>query len=193
MRGLFSFIVEPNGDRYNNSVKVGDKSLILNTEIFNHQYINREAVVLETPKVGNSKISKGDKLLIHHNVFRRWHNVKGVEKNSRSFMSEGRYLINDDQIFLHKSGNTTNWTAMDGFCFVQPIKSTKYLDVDTEEPLLGIVKYTDGTFKEGELVGFSPGDEFEFVVEGKIFGRLYRLYKAEPIHSSPISGIPAFM
>ena len=35
------FIVSPIGNRYNNSVRVDDKELILNTEIFNHQYINR--------------------------------------------------------------------------------------------------------------------------------------------------------
>ena len=48
MRSLFNFIVSPDGERYNNSVKVGDKDLILNTEIFNHQYVNRNAVVFTT-------------------------------------------------------------------------------------------------------------------------------------------------
>ena len=50
MRGLFNFIVSPDGERYNNSVKVGDKDLILNTEVYNHQFVNREAIVKSVPK-----------------------------------------------------------------------------------------------------------------------------------------------
>jgi len=49
MKSLFNFIVSPDGERYNNSVKVGDKDLILNTEVSNHQYTNREAIVLKSP------------------------------------------------------------------------------------------------------------------------------------------------
>ena len=32
MKSIFDFIVEPYGQRYNNEVKVGDKSLIINTQ-----------------------------------------------------------------------------------------------------------------------------------------------------------------
>ena len=172
MRSLFNFIVSPDGERYNNSVKVGDKDLILNTEIFNHQYVNRNAVVLKTPLTNNTNIKEGDKVVVHHNVFRRWHNVKGVEKNSRSFMNENEYIINDDQIFLHKSVGSEDWNAMEGFCFVQPLKSTEYLSEDIERPLIGIVKHTDGTHKKGDLVGFTPVSKYEFVIGGK---RLYRV------------------
>ena len=46
MQSVYKYVVEPLGDRYNNSKKIGDKELILNTEVFNHQYINREAKVI---------------------------------------------------------------------------------------------------------------------------------------------------
>jgi hypothetical protein len=172
MKSLFDFVVSPDGDRYKNSIKVGDKSLILNTEVFNHQYVNREATVLKSPIGVDTKIKEGDKLIVHHNVFRRWHNMKGLEKNSRSFMSENKYLIGPDQIFLYKSSDVDEWKAMDGYCFVQPIKSIDDFDTDTERPLVGVVKYTDGSFNHGELVGFTPGDEYEFVIGGR---RLYRV------------------
>ena len=172
MKALFSFIVSPDGERYNNSTKVGDKELILNTEIFNHQHVNRNAVVLKTPIAIDTNIKEGDKLIVHHNVFRRWHNVKGAEKNSRAFMNENEYIISADQIFLHKSKDSDEWNATEGYCFVQPIKSTEDLDMDTEEPLIGIVEYTDGTYNKGELIGFTPSSEYEFVIEGK---RLYRV------------------
>ena len=41
-----------------------------------------------------------------------------------------------------------------------------------EKPLIGIVKYTDGIIKKGTLVGFKPGAEYEFIIEGQ---RLYRV------------------
>ena len=35
MRSLYDFIVEPIGSRYNNKKQIGDKQLIINTEIGN--------------------------------------------------------------------------------------------------------------------------------------------------------------
>ena len=37
---------------------------------------------------------------------------------------------------------------------------------------MGIVKYTDGTVKKGDLVGFDPAAEYEFIIDGQ---RLYRV------------------
>ena len=51
MKSVYNFVVKPKGERYNNKKKVGDSELIINTEIFNHQYINREAIVISTPIV----------------------------------------------------------------------------------------------------------------------------------------------
>ena len=44
MKSVYNFVVTPKGERYNNKKKIGDSELILNTEIFNHQYVNKEAV-----------------------------------------------------------------------------------------------------------------------------------------------------
>ena len=51
MQSVYNYVVEPLGERYNNTKKVGDKELILNTEVFNHQHVNREARVLSVPKL----------------------------------------------------------------------------------------------------------------------------------------------
>ena len=113
MKSVYNFVVEPKGQRYNNKKKIGDSELILNTEIFNHQYVNREAVVISTPIIGNTNIIPGDTVIVHHNVFRRWHNVKGIEKNSKAYFDENTYLINNDQIFLYKRKN--KWIAPKGY------------------------------------------------------------------------------
>ena len=52
MKSVYNFVVKPIGERYNNKKKIGDSELILNTEIHNHQYINRLAEVVSTPIVG---------------------------------------------------------------------------------------------------------------------------------------------
>ena len=89
MKSVYNFVVKPIGDRYNNKKKVGDKELILNTEIFNHQYVNRLAEVVSIPTVGEDLgIKPGDTVITHFNVFRRWHDVKGRERNSRSYFNK---------------------------------------------------------------------------------------------------------
>ncbi len=170
MKAPFDFVIEPKGERYNNTTKIGEKNLILNTEIYNHQFVNREAIVKSVPTAFETKIKPGDTIVVHHNVFRRWHDVKGREKNSRSYFNENTYLVKEDQIFLYKRNN--NWIAVDGYCFVQPIKQRNELNQDIEEECIGIVEYTDGVYKKNELVGFTPFSTYEFIVDGK---RLYRV------------------
>ena len=170
MKSVHNFVVTPKGERYNNKKKVGDSELILNTEIFNHQYINREAIVISAPMAGHTDIKAGDTVVVHHNVFRRWHNQHGIEKNSRSYFNESTYFITHDQIFLYKRDK--EWIAPKGYCFVKPLKAKNPLNIDLEKPLQGIIKYSDGTVEVDDLVGFTPNSEYEFIVDGE---RLYRV------------------
>ena len=169
MRSVYNFVVTPVKSRYNNTKNIGGKELIVNTEIYNHQYINREAIVKAIPTVGDTDIKVGDTVIVHHNVFRRWHNQHAIEKNSRSYIDEENYLVQTDQIFLYKH---KEWKAQKGYCFVAPVKSTNKTSVDKEKPLVGIVKHTDGTVNKGDLIGFKPSSEYEFVIDGQ---KLYRV------------------
>ena len=169
MKSVYNFVVTPVKSRYNNTKHIDGKELILNTEMFNHQYVSREAIVKAIPTVGDTDIKVGDKVIVHHNVFRRWHNQHGIEKNSRSYIDEETYLVQPDQIFLYKD---TEWQAQKGYCFVAPVKSTDKYSVDKEKPLVGIVKHTDGTVNKGDLIGFRPSSEYEFIIDGQ---KLYRL------------------
>ena len=170
MKSVYNFVVTPKGERYNNSKKVNGGELILNTEIFNHQYVNREAIIVSTPIIGDTDIKPGDTVIVHHNVFRRWHNVKGIEKNSRSYFNESTYFISHDQIFLYKRDE--EWIAPKGYCFVKPLKAIDQFNIESEKPLQGIVKYSDGTVEVNDLVGFRPSSQYEFIVDGE---RLYRV------------------
>ena len=171
MKSVYNFVVKPIGKRYNNVKKVGDKELILNTEIFNHQYVNRRATVISKPIIGDTDIDVGSDVILHHNVFRRWHNVKGIEKNSKSYFNENTYIVNLDQIFLYKK--FWEWKSPKGFCWVKPIKNKdKYANSEVQENV-GIIKYTDGSFEINDLVGFTPISNYEFVIDGDL---LYRVY-----------------
>ena len=171
MKSVYNFVVKPIGKRYNNVKKVGDKELIINTEIFNHQYVNRQATVISKPIIGNTDIDIGSDVILHHNVFRRWHNQYGVEKNSKSYFNENTYIVNLDQIFLYKK--FWEWKSPKGFCWVKPIKNKdKYANSEVQENV-GIIKYTDGSFEINDLVGFTPISTYEFVIDNE---KLYRVY-----------------
>jgi len=171
MKSVYNFVVTPMGNRYNNVKKVGDKELIVNTEIFNHQYVNRKAKVISVPIVGDTNIEINDNVILHHNVFRRWHNVKGIEKNSKSYFDENTYIVQPDQIFLYK--RFWEWHTPKGFCWVKPIKNKNKYANNVAQENIGIIKYTDGSFKINDLVGFTPISNYEFVIDGEL---LYRVY-----------------
>tara|TARA_R100001509_G_C4816177_1_gene198139 strand:+ start:175 stop:762 length:588 start_codon:yes stop_codon:yes gene_type:complete len=169
MKSVYGFVIKPIGERYNNTKKVGDKELIVNTEVFNHQYVNRKAKVISTPIIGNTEIEVNDDVIVHHNVFRRWHDQHGKERNSGNYFNEDTYIVYIDQIFAYK--RYWRWQPLKGYNFIQPLKQTNPL-YNEKEKLKGIVKYTDGCVKEGDIVGFLPIDKYEFVINGE---RLYRV------------------
>ena len=170
MKSIYNFVVTPVGERYNNTKKVEGGDLILNTEIHNHQYINREAIVVSVPIIGDTDVKPGDTVITHFNVFRRWHNIKGKEKNSRSYFNENTYIIGFDQIFLYK--RTKSWITPKGYCFIQPIKNIDKFKTEIERSTTGVVKYSDGTVNVGDLIGFKPKTECEFIIDGQ---KLYRI------------------
>ena len=170
MKSVYSFVITPKGERYNNTKKFGDKELVVNTDIYNHEHVNREAIVISIPTVGGTDIKPGDTVITHFNVFRRWNDVRGRERNSRSYFNENTYIINFDQIFLYKRNG--DWIAPKGYCFIQPIKDTNKFNTEVEKPLVGIVKYSDGTVNIGDLIGYTPKTQCEFIIDGV---KLYRV------------------
>ena len=173
MRSLFDFIIKPIGERYDNEKKVGDKTLVLNTKIESFKSVNNLATVIETPTTLDTGVSKGDTVIVHHNIFRRFYDMKGREKNSRSYFKEDLYFCSADQIYLYKKDD--KWLSHIDRCFVKPIAETALLSTDKEKPLIGIVKYDNPYLNKlgvsiGELITFKPNSEFEFIIDDE---RLY--------------------
>ena len=171
MQGLFDFIVKPKGKIYNNTKKINDTDLILNNNISDHKYINRNAIVVKTPKHFDTPINVGDEVIVHHNIFRRWYNQYGKEKTSRSYFKDNLYFVQMNQVYLYKRNNT--WNALEGFTFIKPIEENNdFYFFQKESANVGIVKYTDGSFKKDELIGFNPRMNHEFIIDNEL---LYKI------------------
>ena len=197
MQSLYSFIIQPKNGRYTNEVEVGDKKLIINTTMDDHKFVNRVGIVMSLPLIGDTDLSIGDEVIVHHNVFRRFYDVRGIEKNSSSYFKEDMYFCYYDQIFLYKHNN--QWKAPGNFCFVKPIlkKEKQIISEEKEQKRIGILKYGNSSLEafkihEGDLVGFSPSSEYEFIIDEN---RLYRMrtnditikyeYKGDEVEYNP--------
>jgi co-chaperonin GroES (HSP10) len=173
MNSVFNFIVKPVGDRYDNKIKVDGKELILNTKIESFKSVNNLAEVISTPLAYSTNIKVGDIIVIHHNVFRRFYDIRGNQKNSRAYFMDDLYFCDLDQIYLYKSND--KWQTVGERCFIKPLKNTDHLKLDKEQKLIGILKYGNNSLEElkiseGDLVGYTPYGEFDFIIEGE---RLY--------------------
>ena len=169
MKSLYSFIITPYKERYNNEINVGDKKLILNTNIEIHSSVDKRAVVVSTPAAFNTKIKVGDIVYVHHNIFRRWYDQKDRERNSSTYFKDDLYFIIPEQIYMY------NLKPHLDYCFVKPIKNQNLLENRKEQPNVGIVKYSNNALEAvgitpGTLITFTPDSEFEFIIEGE---RLY--------------------
>ena len=171
MKSPYCYIVKPKAARSSARKDIEGKELILNTELQNHQYTSRHGVVINTPLIGVTPIISEDEIIVHHNVFRRFYDVRGNEKNSKSYFKENMFFVEPDQIFAYKSKDD-QWKPMNGFYFVKPLKNNEMFAKDKEVIGKGIIKYGDENLQPGTLVGFKPGAEYEFIIDGE---RLYRV------------------
>ena len=176
MRSVFNFIIESN-KRYNNSKDIEGKELILNTEISerDYMYTNRIGIVKAIPAIIKTPIKPGDSVILHHNVFRRWIDIRGKEKDSSSRIQENDYMVAPDQIYAYKRNG--KWKCLDEYCFVKPIKTNSKWSVLREQKLLGELVYSNEYLESlglsvGDIVGFSPDSEYEFNIDDE---KLYRV------------------
>jgi hypothetical protein len=166
-------MVKPVGNEYDNEVAVGDKKIILNTKIESFKFVNNIAEVIEVPTAYETPIKKGDLIVIHHNVFRTFYDMKGVKKKSRSSFVDGLYFCALDQVYLYKRNN--KWNSINNRCFIKPLKIKNGLEVVKEQKLIGILKIGNSSLEalginEGDTVGYTPYGEYDFIVEEQ---RLY--------------------
>jgi len=178
MKPILDFLLKPNGgNRYDNLSHKGDKNLIISTSQEDHTTTNRIGVIEETPVNYNGLIEKGDKVILHHNVFRRFYNMKGVEESGPCHFTNDLYLVPFDQLYFYNKGD--GWKSTGRYCFIKPVGKRKndLLSLDKYEELIGEVKVgnkylQDLGIEEGDEVSFPPDMEYEFKIDDET---LYRV------------------
>ena len=169
MNSIYHFIIKPLDKRYDNIKKIEGKELVINSSIENHIFVSKKAVVVSTPAAYKTNIKPGDEVYIHHNIMRRYYNMKGSEKNSGTYFKDDLYFCSGEQIYMYNLKPHLN------YCFIKPIENQDFLYNRKEQPNVGIVKYTNNTLEAlgitpGTLITFTPNSEFEFIIDGE---RLY--------------------
>lgn len=124
------------------------------------------------PAANYANLQIGDKVILHHNVFRKWFNVKGHLKDSSNFVKKDTFQANTDMIFAYDRGD--GWKSVDGWIFVKPIEKSieDIWNTGNHETQTGIVKIADEHV--GEKVFFEEWCEHKYYIDGEL---LYRMHK----------------
>lgn len=175
MKSPYMFIVKPqDGKRYAN---IND-GLIVSTSQEDHRFSTRVAEVVELPINYTGPVKKGYLLLVHHNVFKFYYDMRGRQKSGRSFFKDDLFFVDHMQFFMYHDG--IRWNAHDKYCFIKPVdtKDSIIKKNTSEEPLVGTIRYIndqlkDFGLKEGDEVYYAPDSDYEFTVDGE---KLYRMF-----------------
>jgi hypothetical protein len=178
MRSPDMFIVRPlDGRRYDNIKDIGGVDFITSTSKEDHTVSNRFAEVISLPINYDGPVRVKDIFLVHHNVFKVYYDMKGVEKSGASFFKDDMFFIDDEQYFMYKQDG--KWNTHSKYCFVKPVlKKNSLIDKNSkEEPLMGTIRYINQKLLDyglsiGDEISFEPDSEYPFYVDGE---KLYRM------------------
>ena len=179
MKSLFDFIVKPlDGKRYSNVKKIGSVDLIVSTSEEDFNFSNRYAEVIGVPVNYSGPIKEGYILLVHHNVFKYYHDMRGRQRSGRSYFKDDLFFVDSEQFFMYYDGK--DWNPYDRYCFIKPIPAIQsyIFKPFSEEPLIGEMFIVNDYLrsqgvKKGDLVTYLPDTEYEFNVDGE---KLFRMF-----------------
>jgi len=176
MRSPYRFLIRPKGEAYNNEIEIAGQKIVINSTLDNHMNVNRFAEVISTPTYYEGFIKEGDTLVVHHNIFRIYHDMKGRPRKSPNYFMDDIYMITPLQFYLYHDGK--DWKSVDQYCFVRPIdKENSYLYEEGEEENTGVVVYSNPSLESldiytGSKVNFTKNSEYEFTINDQ---KMYRM------------------
>ena len=180
MRPRYGYLIEPLGGEYNNTKNVGGVDLVVNTTIEDASFVNRIGIVKGLPTTDkNTELQVGDIVVVHHNVFRTYLDMKGQQRKSNEYFRSGLYLVSPERIFLYKKDGG-DWKTTNEYCFVRPIEHIQdgvFLTDEEKEEHLGLLVYANNNLlskgiNQGDTIGFTKNSEYKFTIEGD---ELYRM------------------
>ena len=169
MKAPFNYIISTT-HRYNNTT---DSGLVINTEITERdgEFVNRVGTVVGTPLMDGLNIPMGSKVIVHHNTFRRWYDVRGNERNGASFWNENEYIVDQDLIYAYDSGD--GWVSCDRFAFIKPLEDRIGV-LEHRRKFTGHVCIgNEFSPPVGSLIAYAPDSDYFFEIDGE---KMYRVY-----------------
>jgi len=147
MKSPYCFIIKAvDGRRYDNIRNYEGKEFIISSSQEDHKVSNRFATVISTPIYYNGPIKPNDVVVVHHNVFKFYYDMKGRQKSSWHHLTDDLFIVEIDQVYLY---------SRDGGRWAAP-KNEEMTEVT-----------------EGDIVSFTPDSEYEFRINEEV---LYRMY-----------------
>ena len=174
MKSLYNFIVEPkNKERYNNTIKVGNVDLVVNTSIEDAKDVQRIGIVKSVPLLYNTEIKVDDEVVLWHNIFRIIYDNKGVPVESERYIKDDLFYVEPDLVYMViRDGKKI---AIHENVFVEPLKIHDKWEGEKEHQHVGIIKYANqkllnSGLKEGDKIAYRKNCEYEFTIGNE---RLY--------------------
>jgi len=180
MKSPYNFIISPYGSKYNNTKNIGGVEFTINTSLELAKYVNRLGIVESLPIHYSGDICVGDIVVLHHNIFRIYFDMRGRPTTSPEFFRDGVYIVSPERIYLSRNVNGNDWTSHLNYCFVKPIDNTQegiLYDLEKEEKHIGELVYANEKllsigFKKGDMIAFKKNSEYEFEIDDE---KLYRM------------------
>ena len=171
MNPRWDYLIKPLGKEYNNTKKIANEEFTINTSIEDASYVNRLGVVCAVPSGG--EIPVGSTVVVHHNVFRTYLDMKGNKRKSNEYFRDKDYLVSPEKIYMYDNGN--GWKTTEGYCFVSPVDYTQddeiYRSDKQKEEHVGVI-VNSSIYSEGTKIGFTRNSEYQFTIDDK---KIYRM------------------
>jgi hypothetical protein len=172
LQSINKFLIKPvDGKQYVNTVKFGEKEIIVTTSIENHEDVQRYAEVLALPMCYDGNIQIGDIVIIQHNIFRIVVNDWGIPMQSNNHINDDCFWIDHELIYLIIRNGVK--IATDNYVFVEPIKEETPWEGTKFSKHIGLLRFPNEYLKskglcDGDKIVFYKDSEYEFKIDGKI-------------------------
>lgn len=168
---------------YDNEVETSDgNSIIVNSTIEKVEFINRVATIVAAPDF--TILEVGDKVVVHHNIFRLRNGTSGNVIESSYHIGGNEYFVPLTEVFMYK--REEDWQSLDPYCFVKPIEKeiTEGFSLGLNESSykgkengVGIMAYPNKNLlsqgiKKGDKVKFTKNSEYEFNIDGVLYYKM---------------------
>ena len=178
---VYKTIVKPkDSKRYNNTEKIAGVDFIVHTSISDkdHRHVNKIGIVTMIPTT-EVEYEVGDEVLIHHNAFRQFWNVRGQLQQSNSYINKEQFNVYKDQIYAYRKPGNKDWIMLNDNVLVKPTKENAKIRMnhDVYKPLHGTLAFGNPELSKLNIkpldgVLFTPYSEHKFELDGVLYYRM---------------------